>query len=302
MDGLLIIDKPPGWTSHDVVARVRRLSGVRRVGHAGTLDPMATGVLPLGLGRATRVLEYLSDAGKVYQATVRLGISTDTDDAEGVVIAERDPSALTEGQVRDALATFGGEIEQMPPVYSAIKQGGVSLHRLARAGRAVQVQPRRVRIDRIEVLAVALPEVTFVIECSKGTYVRSLARDLGERLGVGGHLTALRRLRSGPFTLAAAHTVEQLAATAADGKLATLLLPADAGIIAMVSLTLDSVQAYRVLTGRGIRLAGAPPPNATLARAYSADRVFLAIVRAGDGEWMPAKVFAGPEIVAPPGG
>lgn len=216
MNGVLVLDKPRGPTSFDLVARVRRAAAERRVGHAGTLDPMASGVLVICLGEATKLVPYLMDADKEYRATVRLGVSTDTDDADvgAKVIAQAPPEALAalrEEQVRAALAEQAGLRRQVPPRYSALKIEGERLYDLARLAQApaetadleemVAAKARDVQIHELRVEEVALPEVTFFIRCGKGTYVRSVARDLGERLGVGGHLSALRRLRVGRFTV-----------------------------------------------------------------------------------------------------
>ena len=293
LDGLLVVDKPAGWTSHDVVAKARRITGVRRVGHAGTLDPAATGVLPLGIGQGTRVLEYLSGADKAYRATVRLGLTTDTDDAEGAPLESGDWHAVTEEQVRAALAQFVGEIEQVPPAYSAIKQAGVPLHRLARAGRAVRPPPRRVTIERITLLELALPDVSIEVECSKGPYIRSLARDLGVLLGCGAHLTALRRLRTGPFTLDGALSLDDIAAAAASGGLPALIVPPDVALLSAPVLVVGHADELRLLTGRSITRGAPSYSTDTRARAYAADGTFLAIVRAAaPDEWAPDKVFA----------
>ncbi len=303
LDGLIVVDKPVGWTSHDVVAKLRRLTGERRIGHAGTLDPTATGVLPLGIGQGTRVIEYLLDDDKAYRATVRLGSTTDTDDAEGTVVRTGDWRSVTEEQVRAALGVFVGTIAQVPPAYSAIKRGGVPLHRLARAGEAVRPEPRRVTIYRIDVLAIALPDVTFEVVCSKGTYVRSLARDLGEALGCGGHLATLRRLRAGPFTLADAHTLGEIEDATASGGLPALLLPLDRPLLHTPALILDRRQESLLLTGRPLRHVGAPatPPRgstadvaARRARAYGDDGAFVAVARHDGTAWVPEKVFADP--------
>ncbi|MFN8555852.1 MAG: tRNA pseudouridine(55) synthase TruB [Dehalococcoidia bacterium] len=297
LGGLLVIDKPAGWTSHDVVARVRRLAGRRRCGHAGTLDPLATGVLPLGLGSGTRMLEYLGDADKAYRATIRLGRTTDTDDADGLTLEERPWGGVTTGAIADAIAAFLGEIDQTPPIYSAIKRDGVPLHRLARAGAAVQVAPRRVRIDRIDVLDITPPHVTIEVACSKGTYIRSLARDLGATLGCGAHLAALRRLRHGPFTEADVHTLEAVAAAVAEGRLAGLLLPLDLPLATAPAITVDERAARLLLTGR-IVPCSAVEPEGRLGRAYDSSGRFLAVVRATAGAWAPVKVFARPEPAA----
>ena len=213
--GLLVVDKPAGLTSHDVVGRVRRLAGTRKVGHAGTLDPMATGVLVVGVNRATRLLGHLMLTEKAYDATIRLGATTTTDDAEGEQVASRDASGVEEGQVRQALAGFVGEIRQRPSAVSAIKVGGKRAYQRVREGEAVELPARTVTIHDLEVHRVTVRgtsvDVEIAMRCSSGTYVRAVARDLGERLGVGGHLTSLRRTSVGPFTLDDARTLDQLA-------------------------------------------------------------------------------------------
>ncbi|MGZ4666409.1 MAG: tRNA pseudouridine(55) synthase TruB [Frankiaceae bacterium] len=227
--GLLVVDKPAGWTSHDVVARVRRLSAIRRVGHAGTLDPMATGLLVLGLGRGTRLLGHLVLAHKEYLATIRLGLTTTTDDADGEVVSHRSATRVSAADVAAAMVALTGAIEQVPSTVSAIKVGGRRAYARARAGETVVLAPRRVRVDTFELLArreagdremgaagecrVATGAVDLDVRvvCSSGVYVRALARDLGAALGVGASLTALRRTRSGCFSVADAQTIEELA-------------------------------------------------------------------------------------------
>jgi tRNA pseudouridine55 synthase len=198
-DGLLVVDKPGGWTSHDVVARVRRLAGTRKVGHAGTLDPMATGVLVLGVGRATRLLGHLSLHDKDYLATIRLGTSTVTDDAEGEVVAESDASAVSDDQIARAIARLTGDIQQVPSSVSAIKVDGQRAYAKVRAGEEVALKARPVNVARFEVLERRGDDVDVAVTCSTGTYVRALARDVGSALGVGAHLCALRRTRVGAF-------------------------------------------------------------------------------------------------------
>ena len=213
--GLVVVDKPAGMTSHDVVARVRRLAGTRKVGHAGTLDPMATGVLLLGVDRATRLLGHLMLTEKAYVATVRLGQATTTDDAEGEVTSETPAGHLDDEAIGDAFAALVGDIEQVPSSVSAIKVDGKRAYARVRAGEDVELKPRPVTIHAIEVGEITrhedLVDVEITVRCSSGTYVRAIARDVGRTLGVGGHLTALRRTGVGPFTLDDARTLEQLA-------------------------------------------------------------------------------------------
>jgi tRNA pseudouridine55 synthase len=211
LDGILLVDKPSGMSSAQVVSKVRRALGVRRVGHTGTLDPMATGVLPLCIGEATKVAGYLLAQDKAYEAACLLGVETDTLDADGVVTA-RAPVNVSRGEVLEAMAHFVGLHKQVPPMHSAIKQGGVPLYKLARKGVAVERKPRLVEIRRFELTAAPLPRLEFVVECSKGTYVRSLVADLGTRLGCGAHLTALRRVRSGSFAIDAAVNLDAVSA------------------------------------------------------------------------------------------
>ncbi len=214
VDGLIVVDKPAGWTSHDVVGRARRLAGTRKVGHAGTLDPMATGVLVLGVGRATRMLGYLAASSKAYDATIRLGQTTVTDDAEGEPVQTVDASGVDESLLRKAVQGLTGDIEQVPSAVSAIKVDGQRSYRRVRAGKAVDIPARPVTVSHFTICAVrrlgALVDVDVHVECSTGTYVRALARDVGARLGVGGHLIALRRTRAGRYALADAHTLETL--------------------------------------------------------------------------------------------
>ncbi len=200
MDGLLIIDKPGGVTSHDVVRQVRRLCRQRQVGHAGTLDPMATGILVVGVGDGTRIIQFLMEGEKTYRATFKLGESTDTQDAEGNVLVQRSWETITADAVERACQSFVGAIRQVPPMFSALKKDGVPLYRLARQGIEVEREAREITIHQILVEKIDLPFVTLVVDCSKGTYIRTLGHDIGEMLGCGAHMTALRRTRSGCFT------------------------------------------------------------------------------------------------------
>ena len=213
--GLVVVDKPAGITSHDVVGRCRRIFGTRKVGHAGTLDPMATGVLVVGIERATKILGLLTTTDKSYAATLRLGQTTSTEDAEGEVLQTVSAEGVTDAQIGQAVAALRGEIAQVPSAVSAIKVGGKRAYQLAREGHAVELAARSVRIDRFDVLAMrrddGIVEVDVEVDCSSGTYIRALARDVGEALGVGGHLTALRRTRVGGFGLDQARTLDELA-------------------------------------------------------------------------------------------
>lgn len=201
MNGVLVTDKPAGWTSHDVVAAVKRRLGARKVGHLGTLDPISTGVLPLVIDGATKCARFLDGGRKEYLAAMRLGQETDTYDREGAVISAAPFDAITEDAVKEALSAFHGRISQIPPMYSSIKKGGVPLYKLARKGVVVEREPREIEIFSIEAVSVALPVVSFRVACSKGTYVRSICHDAGRSLGCGAHLTELRRLACGPFNV-----------------------------------------------------------------------------------------------------
>ncbi len=242
--GILLVDKPGGVTSHDVVARARRALGTRRIGHAGTLDPMATGLLVLGVEAATRLLTFVVGLDKTYEATIRLGASTDSDDADGEITATTDAASVTSAQISAAIAPLTGRISQVPSRVSAIKIGGRRAYDLARAGEEVELAAREVTVSRFEVVAERLGGATVdldvAVDCSSGTYIRALARDLGAALGVGGHLTALRRTRIGPFDVAAAVSADDIAHAA-------LLDPAEAAarVLARFDVTADEARDLR---------------------------------------------------------
>lgn len=297
IDGIFNIDKPVGITSHDVVARVRRLAGQKRVGHTGTLDPAASGVLPIVLGQATRVAEYLSESGKAYRATVRFGVVTDTYDAEGQVVREASV-ALTREQIAALLPEFLGEQLQRPPLYSALKRDGQRLYTLARAGQDVTIEPRPISIGRLDIVDWTPPDLTLDIECGKGTYIRSLAFDLGERLGPGAHLAALIRTRSGPFTLATSVTLDALAQAFADGTWRDYCYAPDEALLDWQAAIVDEANELRIQYGQTLRAppqaatpAGIPMASHPLLRAYSADGRFLGILRQDDAGWHPYKVL-----------
>ncbi len=250
-DGILNLNKPLGPTSHDVVRRVRTLAGVRRVGHAGTLDPLATGVLLVCVGKATRVAEYLVATRKVYAARVRLGVATSTFDAEGDAVSES-PVDVTRAQIEAALAPFRGKILQVPPMYSAVKHRGVPLYRLARRGIEVTRQPRPVEIFRLDLIAWEAPDALLEVTCSPGTYVRALAHDLGQAMGCGAHLAALTREASGSFLLEDAITLEELAVVASEGRWCDHLLPIDAALSGFPTWRLGADQARRLCMGQTV--------------------------------------------------
>lgn len=292
-DTVVVVDKPPGMTSHDVVGRVRRLVGSRRVGHAGTLDPMATGVLVLGVERATRLLTYVVPGEKAYDATIRLGVGTVSDDAEGAVTAERDASGVSDDAVTAGVRALTGELDQVPSAVSAIKVDGVRAYRTVREGGTVDLAARRITVSAFEVhdirRAGATVDVDVSVVCSAGTYVRALARDLGAALGVGGHLTALRRTRVGPFDLAQARTLAQLEADAARGPIGHPLVDAvrqQLGLVAVDEATTERVRHGAVVPAPGVdhgrEPVGVVDPGGTL----------LALARR-DGELLrPLVVFA----------
>ena len=255
MNGILIVNKPAGWTSFDVVAKVRRLTKARRVGHAGTLDPMATGGLVICLGHAARMVEYLIGHDKAYRATLLLGVETDTYDAGGQVIATR-PVEVSETALREALLSFVGSIEQIPPMYSAIKHEGKKLYQLARQGVEVERAPRKVMLHSLNLIAFDPPRLTVDVRCSSGTYIRSLAHDLGAKLGYGAHLAALTRTAGGGFGLSQAATMEELEAAAENRSWAHLLRPIDAAVQDLPAYALSEAEAGRARHGMSISLGG----------------------------------------------
>jgi tRNA pseudouridine55 synthase len=285
-DGLIIVDKPAGWTSHDVVARLRRLAGTRRVGHAGTLDPMATGVLVTGIGKATRLLGHLALADKEYLATIRLGQATSTGDAEGEVIFAAPAGAVTLPAVRAAARPLTGDIQQVPPAVSAVKVAGTRAYRLARAGTPPALAPRAVTVRSFGIIkgrrAGDVLDVDVAVTCSSGTYIRALARDLGEALGVGGHLTALRRTRAGRYGLGMARRLDELEAGL------TVIPLARAAADAFPSRQLTGDEARRL--AHGGRLPGGA--GEARAAAFAPDGTLIALVEERDGAVHPLVVFA----------
>jgi tRNA pseudouridine55 synthase len=286
--GFLNIHKARGLTSHDVVAKIRRVLKLKKVGHAGTLDPLATGVLIVCVGNATRLSEYVMASTKHYTAQVHLGVTTDTYDAEGEVIAERDASNITLGQIETALKPFLGAIDQIPPMYSAIKQGGKKLYDLARAGQVVEREARRVTIEALTVRNVALPEFDLDVVCSAGTYIRSLAYDLGEVLGVGAYLAGLSRTASGAFTLENAVTLDELLQSS---NWQNYLLPPETAMTGWQTVNLSPEEVEYVLHGRSIPAVNAPLE--ALARAVAPNGETIAVLRGTGDTWQPYKVFQG---------
>ncbi|MDR3212402.1 MAG: tRNA pseudouridine(55) synthase TruB [Azoarcus sp.] len=263
IDGVLLLDKPTGMTSNAALQTARRLLNARKAGHTGTLDPLASGLLPLTFGEATKFSQMLLDADKVYEAGVRLGIATDSGDAEGKVLATK-PVAVDEAELRQTLARFTGEIEQIPPMYSALKRDGKPLYEYARAGIEIERAPRRVTISELTLLSFGDERLDIRVACSKGAYIRSLAIDIGAALGCGAHLDSLRRIRTGAFDLASSVTLETLEATD-PARRDTLLAPVDALAAAFPRLDLDDAATRQILQGQPLHLpqGGAKPGDRT---------------------------------------
>ncbi|WP_020575615.1 tRNA pseudouridine(55) synthase TruB [Actinopolymorpha alba] len=288
VDGIVVVDKPAGWTSHDVVGKLRRLARTRRVGHAGTLDPMATGVLVLGIERATRLLGHLALTEKTYDATIRLGVSTTTDDAAGEVTGNTPAGDLAREQIEAGIAVLTGEIQQVPSTVSAVKVGGERAYRKVLKGQEVELTPRRVVVNRFDLLDLRrvadVVDLDVVVDCSSGTYVRALARDLGASLGVGGHLTALRRTRVGPYSLDQAHTVEEL-------ERAFAVVPiADVAAQTFPRYDVDGPTARLVAYGQ--KLPGVHVGSGTVG-IFAPDGTFLALYEDTDEGSKPVAVFSG---------
>ncbi|THF60852.1 tRNA pseudouridine(55) synthase TruB [Pseudothauera rhizosphaerae] len=288
VDGVLLLDKPQGLSSNTTLQKARRLLEAAKAGHTGTLDPMATGLLPLTFGEATKFSQMLLDADKTYEAEVRLGVETDTGDAEGQVVATA-PVVVDEAAVQAALARFRGEIEQIPPMHSALKRDGKPLYEYARAGIEVERKARTVTIHELELLAFAGDSFRIRVACSKGTYIRTLAMDLGRALGCGAHLAALRRTRIGPFGVDRAVTLDALAAAPEGEARDALLAPVDALVAHLPALELDPAAAAALLQGRRLPLPGT---SAGLLRLYGAGR-FLGLGETdGQGSLLPKRLVA----------
>jgi tRNA pseudouridine55 synthase len=275
--GLLLVDKPGGWTSHDVVAKLRGILGERRIGHAGTLDPMATGLLLIGVGRATRLLRFLGDLTKTYEGSAVLGVETTTLDAEGDVVRER-PVGVDEATVRRIIARFTGLIQQTPPAYSAVKVGGVKLYDAARAGRRVAAVPRSVRVEVFDLRRFHPPAMDFVVRCSSGTYVRSLVADVGSALGCGAHLSALRRTAIGPFLVRDARRPDD------PGP----LFPLERAVEHLAAVTLHPEEARVAVHGSCLGPAGIPGPY----RAVAPDGTLIGIYRDDGAKAVPEVILA----------
>ena len=287
MNGIVIIDKPQGWTSQDVTARLRRVFATRRIGHGGTLDPMATGVLPVFVGRATRGVEFFEHAEKVYETTIRFGLTTDTEDITGKTITECEVH-LTEEDLLAVLTKFRGDILQVPPMYSAIKVNGQKLYDLARKGREVERQPRPITIHELELLEFTGNEARLRVRCSKGTYIRTLCKDIGEALGCGGCMAALRRVEAGEYTLEGSIPLRQLLdVSEAGGDVEHLLRPVDTMFASHQKLSLNEKQARLVKNGNAFASDCADGTY----RVYAPDGEFLALCKAEGGKVSTIKSF-----------
>lgn len=291
-NGIFNIHKPTGMTSHDVVARVRKLLKQRRVGHAGTLDPAASGVLPICVGQGTRVAEYLSESGKEYRARVLFGIETDTYDVEGEITRTASTDTLNALTIASALDQFRGLQSQIPPRYSAIKIQGQAAYKRTRAGEEIILEPRTIEIFRLEIVDWQAPLLTLDITCSKGTYIRSLAYDLGRAVGCGAHLAGLSRTRSGPFLLEESVTLEELASASEQNELTRYLQPADKALAQYPALQLNTEEEQLVRHGHAFEHEISNPER-SLARVYGVEGNFLAIAEweQQSGHWQPKKVF-----------
>lgn len=299
--GFLVVDKPAGMTSHDVVDAVRRALGTRRVGHLGTLDPLATGVLPVAVRDATKLVPFVGSDPKIYVGAIELGVATDTYDAEGRVVQRFEGPLPGEAAVRAALAGFVGEILQIPPMYSSVKHEGEPLHRIARRGGHVERAPRKVRIHAIEMRAYRPPLVDVEVACSAGTYVRSLAEDLGRELGCGAHLANLRRTRSGPFLAEHAVALEALEAAAERGEAEACVVP-PAAVLGLPVVALNADQLRRVSHGGDVPAppaAGPPPAPGARVAAVDASGTLVALLEVrADRRLYPLRVLLS---VAPQG-
>jgi tRNA pseudouridine55 synthase len=290
IDGVLLLDKPLGLSSNDALVRAKRLFNAKKAGHTGTLDPLATGLLPLCFGEATKFSQDLLEADKTYESTLKLGERTATGDAEGEVVASR-PVECEERAVAEVLARFRGEILQVPPMYSALKRDGKPLYEYARAGQTLEREARAVTIHSLELIGCTLPFVTIRVTCSKGTYVRTLGEDIGEALGCGAHLTMLRRTGVGTLTLDHAVTLEQLDAVEPDGR-AALLAPVDALLGSFEAITLDEEQARRFMHGQRLRVSDRGSDERARVRIYSPDARLLGTAQLEDGVLAPERLIA----------
>ena len=290
MNGIIVIDKPQGKSSHDMVSLMRRLTKIRRIGHTGTLDPMATGVLPLCIGIATKAADMLTLSDKAYRAEFILGKTTDTLDAEGEILSEYEVN-VSEEDVRSAINSFIGEIEQVPPMYSAIKQNGKKLYELAREGIEVERKVRHIKINSIDIIEIDMSENRAVIEvsCSKGTYIRTLCDDIGKRLGCGAYMTALRRIKTGCFTIDDAYTVEEIEKLSQSGELEGKLQSVDGLFMEYGKIALNEKQTKSVKNG--VRMSWRGKAEGEMLRVYDNEGKFICISQIEDGRLKLIKSF-----------
>lgn len=286
MNGIILIDKPQDWTSHDVVAKLRGILHERRIGHSGTLDPLATGLLVVFVGRATRAVEFAEADSKEYIAGLRLGLSTDTQDISGNVIAECS-DLPDEGAVRRAVNSFIGDIEQIPPMYSAIKIGGKKLYELALKGQSVERAPRKITVSSIEIIGREGGDYLLKIACSKGTYVRTLCNDIGASLGCGACMSSLRRISAGAFSVESAHSIDEVKNAANEGQLVDIMLPVDTLFSALPELKVPESTANRLKTGNIIKISAADGDY----RVYSDSGEFLLVGKVENGKLKTIKSF-----------
>ncbi|NBC69215.1 tRNA pseudouridine(55) synthase TruB [Paenibacillus sacheonensis] len=301
MDGILAVWKPAGWTSHDVVAKVRGILKVKRIGHTGTLDPQVTGVLPLCIGRATRVVEYVQERPKSYEAVMQFGLATDTEDLTGTITEELPSVLLDEAQIREVLASFIGEIDQVPPMFSAVRVDGKRLYELAREGQVIERQARKVTIYGLELLEVQLnqphPVIRFSVVCSKGTYIRTLCVDIGQALHVPAVMVKLTRTMSGGFTQEDCLTLEQIAELKASGAIADKLTAASEALDHFPRITISAADVQRAFQGKRVSLANIvaqdPFANHSLLRVYGEDGMFAGVFQPDEdsGTLKAVKVF-----------
>lgn len=287
MNGIIVIDKPKGRTSHDMVYFIRRMTGIKKVGHTGTLDPDATGVLPLCIGNGTKVSDMLLESDKCYRAELILGKTTDTQDLSGNVLEEKEVN-LSEEEIVKAAESFVGEIEQIPPMYSAIKQDGKKLYELARKGIEVERKPRRVTVNEITIVKIDKNTVTIDVDCSKGTYIRTLCSDIGEKLGCGGCMGNLRRTKAGMFNIDESHTLEEIEKLKENGKLGNIILPVDSVFMKYPKIQLNEKQVKSVTNG--IRMTYKGIEGQTY-RVYDNNNEFLCISKIEDGKLRLVKSF-----------
>lgn len=278
MDGVIVVDKAQGWTSHDVVGKMRRIAGTRRIGHLGTLDPMATGVLPLVIDRATRLAQFFVKNDKLYEGTVRFGLATNTYDAEGTPTSELRPFLATPELIEPLLAPFRGTFAQTPPPVSAKKVGGQPAYKLARKNIQVELKPVEITVHELVLLGCEGADVRIRVHCSAGTYLRAIAHELGQAAGVGAHLSALRRLRAGDFSIERAHTLDQLQELASAGRLAEALLPGAELLPEFPSYVVDRITESQIRQGRDFRTSPfRTPADARYVKAVTEDGVLLAV-------------------------